>query len=76
MVVSLYLAVILDLFSRLVVGWAMSTRITHDLALDALGMALARRGRPRGLSITPIGAANTPARLIKPDWPSIVFRSA
>ena len=45
----LYLAVILDLFSRLVVGWAMSERITRQLALDALGMALARRRPPQGL---------------------------
>ena len=42
----LYLAVILDLCSRVVVGWAMSERITRELALDALDMALVRR-RPR-----------------------------
>ncbi len=42
----LYLAVILDLYSRGIVGWAMSDRITQPLTLDALGMALARR-RPR-----------------------------
>jgi transposase InsO family protein len=45
----LYLAVMLDLFSRRVVGWAMSERIDRQLALDALGMALARRRPPRGL---------------------------
>ncbi len=45
----LYLAVILDLFSRRVVGWAMSARIDRQLALDALGMALAHRQPPRGL---------------------------
>ena len=45
----LYLAVILDLCSRFAVGWAMSERITDDLTLDALGMALARRRPPRGL---------------------------
>ena len=44
-----YLAVILDLFSRLVVGWALSARLTQDLALEALGMALARRRPPPGL---------------------------
>jgi transposase InsO family protein len=42
----LYLAVILDLCSRLVVGWAVSERITRELPLDALDMALVRR-RPR-----------------------------
>ena len=45
----LYLAVILDLFSRRVVGWAMSERITRQLALGALTMALSRRQPPRGL---------------------------
>jgi transposase InsO family protein len=45
----LYLAVILDLCSRFAVGWAMSERITDALALDALGLALARRRPPQGL---------------------------
>ncbi len=45
----LYLGVILDLFSRRIVGWAMSERIDRRLALDALQMALARRQPPRGL---------------------------
>ena len=45
----LYLAVILDLFSRFVVGWAMSARITRHLTLEALTMALSRRRPPQGL---------------------------
>jgi putative transposase len=45
----LYVAVILDLCSRLAVGWAMSDRITDALTLEALRMALARRHPPRGL---------------------------
>jgi putative transposase len=45
----LYLAVILDLYSRFAVGWAMSERITDDLTLDALAMALRRRSPYRGL---------------------------
>jgi len=45
----LYLAVILDLFSRAVVGWALSSRITRELTLQALTMALGRRRPPRGL---------------------------
>jgi putative transposase len=45
----LYLAVIIDLFSRRIVGWAMSERIDRNLALDALRMALAQRRPPRGL---------------------------
>jgi putative transposase len=45
----LYLAVILDLFSRAVVGWALHARITRHLALQALTMALGRRRPPGGL---------------------------
>src|SRR5207247_494598 len=48
----LYLAVILDLCSRFAVGWAMSERLTDDLTLDALGLALARRRPPPGLRAT------------------------
>ncbi|MFQ2661519.1 IS3 family transposase [Aeromonas caviae] len=39
----LYLAVVLDLFSRQIVGWAMKSRMTADLAVDALLMAVWRR---------------------------------
>jgi transposase InsO family protein len=39
----LYLAVVLDLFSRRVVGWSLSERLERGLALDALGMALKGR---------------------------------
>jgi putative transposase len=39
----LYLAVVVDLFSRQVVGWSMGSRIDTDLVLDALLMALWRR---------------------------------
>ena len=45
----LYLDVVLDLFSRRVVGWAMSPQMDQKMALDALAMALARRHPPRGL---------------------------
>ena len=45
----LYLAVILDLFSRQVVGWSMSESLECQLALDALKMALAHRQPARGL---------------------------
>ena len=39
----LYLAVILDLFNRKVVGWSASSRMTRQLTIDALQMALGRR---------------------------------
>ena len=38
-----YLAVVIDLFSRRVVGWAMQSRQTTDLVLQALLMAVWRR---------------------------------
>jgi putative transposase len=44
----LYLAVILDLFSPLVVGWAMAAREDECLLEVALGMALAQRHAPAG----------------------------
>jgi transposase InsO family protein len=39
----LYLVCVLDLYSRRVVGWSMSERMTKDLVLCALEMALLRR---------------------------------
>ncbi|MDE1314979.1 IS3 family transposase [Vibrio aestuarianus] len=43
---SLYLAVIIDLYSRQVIGWSMDSRMTATLVSDALSMALFRRGFP------------------------------
>jgi putative transposase len=45
----LYLAAILDLYSRKIVGWAMSERIDTTLVLKALGMALLHRKPPANL---------------------------
>jgi putative transposase len=45
----LYLAVLIDLASRAVVGWAMKESLETSLASDALQMALARRSPRRGL---------------------------
>ncbi|OAN92964.1 transposase [Sulfitobacter geojensis] len=44
----LYLAVILDLHSRRVIGWAVSNRMKRDLAIRALNMAIAFRIPPQG----------------------------
>jgi putative transposase len=44
----LYLAVILDLQSRRVIGWAVSNRMKRDLAIRALRMAIALRAPPKG----------------------------
>jgi putative transposase len=45
----LYVAAILDLYSRMVVGWAMSERIDRQLCLDALTMAVEARRPVPGL---------------------------
>lgn len=45
----LHLAVLLDLYSRKVVGWAMSDRQNRQLAIDALTMAIERRRPEPGL---------------------------
>ena len=61
---TLYLAAILDLFSRFIVGWAISAVNDRHLAIKALEMALRRRGpeaRP-GCSTTRTRAAPTRAK--------------
>ena len=46
----LYLAALMDLFSRMIVGWAMDERITRYLAINALNMAVVRR-KPAGIAL-------------------------
>jgi len=45
----LYVAAVIDLFSRRVVGWSMTTAMTAQLVTDALVMAIWRRGKPDAL---------------------------
>jgi len=45
----LYLATTLDLYSRRIVGWSMRERMTSDLVIDALAMAVEQRHPPSGL---------------------------
>jgi len=42
-----YLAMVMDLYSRKVIGWSMSSRMKASLVCDALTMALWRRGFPK-----------------------------
>lgn len=44
-----YVAAVLDLFTRRVVGWAFSTRPDADLVVRALEVAYEQRGRPQGV---------------------------
>lgn len=45
----LYMAVVIDLYSRAVVGWSIDSNMTRDLVSNALLMALWRRGFPKGV---------------------------
>lgn len=47
----LYLAAVLDLYSRAVVGWSMSSRPGKELSTEALQMVIGRRGRTEGLMV-------------------------
>ena len=47
----LYLAVILELYSRQVIGWSMSTRNNTELVQDALTMAIWRRGKVKDVIV-------------------------
>ena len=60
----IYLAVVLDAFSRKVVGWAMADHLRASLALDALEMALASREVVAG------GLVHHSDRGIQPNTPA------
>jgi putative transposase len=64
----LYLAVVLDLFSRRVIGWSMQSRITKELALDALLMAVWRR-KPEGKVIV---HSDQGSQYTSHDWDSFL----
>ena len=49
----LYLRVIMDLCSRVIIGWSMGNRMTQQLICDGLTMALFNRGFPRRTIIRP-----------------------
>jgi transposase InsO family protein len=64
----LYLAVVIDLATRLVVGWSLRTRLDQELATSALRMALTHRGARGGLHHSDRGVQYTSAayqRLLK-----------
>jgi transposase InsO family protein len=63
-----YLAVVLDAYSRKIVGFSMNERMTQQLVIDALEMAVSRRNPQRGPSLTLTAAASMPARLTSSDY--------
>lgn len=47
----MYLCVVIDLYSRMVVGWSMANHMRSELVCDALQMAMFKRGMPRGVIV-------------------------
>ena len=64
----LYLGIVIDLFSRQVVGWSMSDRINTDLVLNAITMAIWRR-KPKGNVIV---HSDQGCQYTSYDWKSMV----
>ena len=65
-----YLAAILDAWSRRVVGYAIGKRIDARLALAALRAAIAARRPQQGASITPTAVRSTLPRITAPSSPN------
>jgi transposase InsO family protein len=57
----LFLALVIDLFSRQVIGWSLLQDMTRDIVIDALRMAWFKR-QQAGLTFPGDRAANLPAR--------------
>ena len=73
----LYLAVILDLYSQAVIGWAMAEGMQASLVCDALRMVLGRQHFSAGVIVhSDRGRANTPRRPTRRSWPIIVWCAA
>jgi len=64
----LYLAVVMDLFSREVMGWSMSQNIDRPLVLNALDMASRGASHRGGCCTTRTGAVSTPALTTSGHW--------
>lgn len=58
----LYLAIVIDLFSRKVVGWSMNSRMKAALVCDALRMAIWLRRPPPGLIVHSDRGSSMPAK--------------
>jgi transposase InsO family protein len=69
----LYLAVVLDLFNREIVGWSIKARMTADIVVEALTMAWFRRKPARVLSTIRTGAASTRTSRSRPGSPSTAW---
>ena len=72
----LYLAVILDLYSRQVIGWSMSERMTAELICDALQMAIFKRKRPKGVIVHSDRGSQYVPMPIANCWKNTRYRAA
>jgi putative transposase len=59
----LYVAAVLDLYSRRIVGWSMQDSMTSQLVVDALMMGIWRRGKPTALLHHSDQGSQTPASI-------------
>lgn len=66
----LYLATVLDLYARKVVGWAMAPSMPAKLVCDALNMAIQQRKPAAGLIVHSDRAASTQASFTRIFWTS------
>ena len=69
----LYLAIVLDVFSRKVVGWAMANHLRTELVLGALNMAIAQRRPEAVIHHSDKGAQggfNRSSQHVQFDWPA------
>jgi transposase InsO family protein len=64
----LYLTVIIDLFSRMVVGWALSSSLSHEMVVVALKRAISRRRPAKDLYFTRIVACSMRALIFAKSW--------
>ena len=65
----LYLSTIMDLYSRKIVGWSMNHRITQELVMRALNMAIKQRNPSLGVYYCiQTGVVSMPAIAIRHCW--------
>lgn len=67
----LYLAAVLDIYSRRIIGWVMSNKADQALASDALTMAITQRKPQAGVIHHSDQGVHSPARLISNNWPAM-----
>jgi transposase InsO family protein len=67
----LYVALVLDAFSRKLVGWALSDSLGHELTVEALQMALGWRIRRQAWCITRTAGCSTRRTTTAGCWPRV-----